>query len=214
MREAVVRNADRNDLDGVLEVERCWPVEQRAGREKFASRLERFPEGFFVAECEGRIVGAITSCPVRYEPGRPEAFPSWSHATNDGFIHPPGVVRDANALYIISNGIVKEHRRSGLRERLVGAQLDLARKRGLRFALTGAMLPGYDAYCREHGELPARDYAYRTREDGAPVDPTLRKLGALGLLLPSPEHVIPDYYPSPESRDHGALLVYENPDAL
>ena len=35
----------------------------------------------------------------------------------------------------------------------------------------------------------------------------LRKLEQLGLRLPDERHVIPGYYPSPESRDHAALLV-------
>ena len=72
--------------------------------------------------------------------------------------------------------------------------------------LTGAMLPGYDAYCKEHGEVPAARYA-ALRRDGVPVDPTVRKLEAEGLRLPAADHVIENYYPSPPSRDYGVLLV-------
>ncbi|MFH1690359.1 MAG: hypothetical protein ABIE42_09005 [Candidatus Eisenbacteria bacterium] len=68
-------------------------------------------------------------------------------------------------------------------------------------------MPGYDRFCRENGEIPAREYAFLKRE-GKLIDPTLSRLASLGLVLPDERHVIAGFYVSPESRDYGALLVH------
>lgn len=207
--QVTIRNATAKDLDGVMAVEADWPEDQRAPREKFVSRLERFPRGFFLAIANDCIVAVSTSTLTRYDPDRLEPFRSWERCTNDGYLHPLGDAREYNALFIVSNGILKTHRGTGVREALVSAHLDLSRKLGMAYTVTGAMLPGFDAYCREHGEIPVETYAFLVR-DGVPVDPTLRKLASLGLVLPDARHLIPGYYRSPESRDYGALLVCRN----
>jgi ribosomal protein S18 acetylase RimI-like enzyme len=208
--QARIRNAGLNDLPAIVAVEEAvWPADARASSEQFASRLEHFPEGFLVAEAGQRIVAVCTSCLIHYDPGQVDQYTSWSKLTNNGFLSPLEQITDPNAVYIVSNGILPEYRRKGLREMLVGAQIDLSRRLQMDYAVTGAMLPGYDAWCREHGDVPAREYAF-TEHDGVPVDPTLRKLGALGLKLPGVEHVIPGYYPNQQSRDYGVLLVCKN----
>lgn len=208
--QARVRNAGPDDLSAIVAVEEAvWPAGARASQEQFASRLEHFPEGFLVAEAENHIVAVCTSCLIHYDPGQVDQYTSWSKLTNNGFLFPKGQIADPNAVYIVSNGILPEYRRKGLRELLVGAQIDLARRLPVDYTVTGAMLPGYDAWCREHGDVPAREYAF-LESDGVPVDPTLRKLGALGLKLPGSEHVIPGYYPNQQSRDYGVLLVCKN----
>lgn len=211
MARLIIRNATEDDLDGVMEVEADWPKDQRAPREKFVSRLERFPRGFFLAIADDRIVGVSTGTLTRYDPGDLAPFKSWELCTNDGYLYPLGDSGQYNALYIVSNGIRKTHRGTGVREALINAHLVLSRSLGMAYTVTGAMLPGFDAHCREHGEMPVWDYAFLSR-DGAPVDPTLRKLAKLGLVLPDARHMIPGYYHSPESRNYGALLVCRNED--
>ncbi|MCC6354898.1 MAG: hypothetical protein IT577_13500 [Verrucomicrobiae bacterium] len=206
MARVIIRNATEDDLDGVMAVEDEWPEDQRAPREKFVSRLKIFPRGFFLAVADGRIVGVSTSTVTRYDPDDLGPFRTWERCTNDGFLYPLGDMADYNALYIVSNGIRKSHRGTGVREALIRAHVDLTRRMGLAYTVTGAMLPGFDAHCRERGDTPVEAYAFLTR-DGVPVDPTLRKLASLGLVLPDARHLIPGYYHSPESRDYGALLV-------
>ena len=75
------------------------------------------------------------------------------------------------------------------------------------------MIPGYDRFCRENGEIPAGEYAF-LRRDGELVDPTLRRLASLGLILPDERHVIEGFYVSPESRNYGALLVHRTPELI
>ncbi|NND45646.1 MAG: hypothetical protein HKN58_10005 [Xanthomonadales bacterium] len=208
MTEFKVRTATPADLPGIMGVEACWPEDQRATPQVFETRMQRFADGVFVTEVAGQVVGVTTSCPCHYEPLRVHEFIDWDHVTNRGLFPEPGSVKNPNALYIVSSGIMPAHRRSGIREAHLQAHFDLARRLDMAWVLTGAMLPGYDRYCREHGDIAAEDYA-RLKSGGDFVDPTIRKLAAQGMVLPGPDHVIADYYPSPESRDYGVLLVRE-----
>ena len=149
-----IRNAVEADLDGVMAVEAEWPEEQRAPREKFESRLERFPEGFFVVEADGGIVAVSTSTLTTYDPDDLGQFRTWEGCTNDGYLHPLGDRSDYNAYYIVSSGIRKAYRQGGIREALILSHLANAARLGLEFTVTGAMMPGYDRYCLEHGEIP------------------------------------------------------------
>ena len=93
-----IRNASLKDLDQIMEVELSWPEGERAPREKFIARLEKFPRGFFAAESDGRIVATLTSCPLRYEQAEVGLLRNWDVVTNCGFLHdegshPSGVIR-------------------------------------------------------------------------------------------------------------------------
>ncbi len=202
-----VRNANENDLEGVMRAEQHWPREQRGSIEKFQSRLNRFPQGFFVTEAAGEIVAVSTSTLVNYCPDDLSKFQSWEICTNDGFLFPIQDIRDYNALFIVSEGIVKSFRRKGIREAMSRAQIGLANRLGMEYTIIGAMLPGYDAFCRKHGETEVSKYAV-LKKNGRFIDPTLRKLHTLGFELPDASHLIKDYYPSPESRNYGPLLVH------
>ena len=103
-----------------------------------------------------------------------------------------------------------EARSLGIREALIQTHLNLAKKLKKQYVVTGAMIPGYDAYCNEMGDVPASEYAFILK-DGKPIDPTLKKLKSLGLELPNPSHIISNFYQSVASRDHGALLVCDIP---
>lgn len=206
-----IRIAGESDLDGVMAVEAEWPEDQRAPREKFESRLAIFPEGFFVVDADDGIVAVSTSTLTNYSPDDLGRFRTWEDCTNNGYLHPLSERSEYNAYYIVSSGIRKAYRRKGIREELIRTHLANAWRLGLDHVVTGAMIPGYDSFCRKNGEVPAREYAFLRRKDGELVDPTLRKLGSLGLVLPDERHVIEGFYVSPESRDHGALLVHSRP---
>jgi hypothetical protein len=206
--DVVVRNAAAADLDGIMAVEEDWPAEQRAPRSKFESRLERFPEGVFVAEVDGRVVGVTTSCLIRYDAEHAGRFTSWDAVTNDGWLRPREEVEDANALYVVSTGIMKAYRGLRIFPKLFGAQVELTEELGLDYCVTGAILEGYAAWCREHGDVDARTYALTTR-DGVYVDPLLRKLQRLGLAVPDERHVVPEYFASEDAHDWSAIMVAE-----
>lgn len=206
-----IRNATKADLDDLMMVEQAWPPDQRATANQFVSRLERFPEGFWVGESGDAIVGLTTSCQLHYDPDDLTHFSSWNKATNNGYLYPQHKVAFPNALYVVSTVIVKEFRGRGLFEAFFEKHKEVAVMFGLAYSLTGAMLPGYNAYCREHGEISAYQYA-SLRKNGRPVDPLINKLAAVGFEIPDQQHLMANYYQSMESRNYAALLVYHNRD--
>ena len=58
-----IRNVQPSDLDAVTELEAAtFPAAEAASRAAFAYRIAAFPERFFVAEADGRIIGLVNGC--------------------------------------------------------------------------------------------------------------------------------------------------------
>ncbi|MTI71838.1 MAG: GNAT family N-acetyltransferase [Firmicutes bacterium] len=57
-----IRNVLTEDLDSVTQIENtCFPSKEAAPREVFKERISTFPEGFFVAELDNKVIGFINS---------------------------------------------------------------------------------------------------------------------------------------------------------
>lgn len=202
----VIRNATPQDLDQILQVEQNWPETARAPREKFIVRLQKFPDGFFVAEQDEQLLATITACPLHYDPAQPGKLKDWGAVTNQGFFHDIGPFTEYNSLYIVSGVIDSRHRGGDLFESMVAREVRLARELGFAYVLAGAVLPGYARYCEKHGALPAADYVF-LRHGQHWVDPLLDLYARIGFTVPDRQHVIKDYFPDAASRDHAALVV-------
>jgi ribosomal protein S18 acetylase RimI-like enzyme len=62
MDKIIVRNVLPRDLDECFLVETSgFPPEEAASRETIQLRIETFPEGFLVAQVDGRVVGMLNS---------------------------------------------------------------------------------------------------------------------------------------------------------
>jgi len=203
-----IRTASLDDLDGIMDAEKDWPEGQRAGRDKFVARLEKFGEGLFVAEMDGRIVATSSSCLMHYDPAHPEKCKSWDAVTNNGYIWRRDEIENPNALYIAAIGIKKEYRAHGLFQKFALAQVALAEKLRLPYVVAGPVLPRYDAYCKEHGEIPAEEYAFKKAGQRL-VDPLLEIWRGINFFVPDGKHVIQNYYEDAKSRHYSALVVYE-----
>lgn len=202
MGEIVVRNASFEDLPFIIELEnRIWPEGTRAPREKFEKRLTVFPEGFFLAFRNSRLIGASTSQMIHYS--SEETIESWEKVTDNGFIERTNNPR-GNALYIVSLGALS---RSGGGSALLARQKELAREKGLAYLILGARIPGYDAYCRKEGEVSIEDYAALKREDSQPYDDELRFYIRNGLKI---EKIVSKYMEDDaESRNYGAIMTWD-----
>ena len=204
------RNAVRADLDGILAVEQSWPESSRAGADKFMARLERFPQGFFVASVmeagRERLVATLTSMPLHYDPAHLQAFGGWDAVTNRGYLFPAMDLARCNAIYIVSGVIDTAHHGLNLFGPGVLLEVALAKRLGLRYVIGGAVLPGYKRHCERHGPLDA--YAYcRRRRGTALTDPLLAMYESIGFSVPDARHVIPEYYPDDASKNYAALVV-------
>ncbi len=68
MSEIIIRNVLPQDLDECFLVEISgFPPEEAATRETIQRRIDTFPQGFFVAVSDGRIVGMLNSASTNKE---------------------------------------------------------------------------------------------------------------------------------------------------
>ncbi len=204
--EITVRNATPADLDEVMRVEReAWPPEIQAPREKFESRMKIFPQGFYVAFHNDKMVGVTTSEIIRYDgKNHPK---TWMDVTDNGWIR---MTHDAggNALYVVSVGASLQGK--GVGSKLVEAQKELVKKLELDCLILGARCPDY--HNSDFDNVPADKYIRMAREDKQPVDKEIRFYTRCGLNAVT---AMPDYMgkgEDRESRDYGVIMVWKNPE--
>ncbi|OGH15034.1 MAG: hypothetical protein A3H50_01125 [Candidatus Levybacteria bacterium RIFCSPLOWO2_02_FULL_37_10] len=203
--------ANKDDfLEQVMKVERsAWPPELQASKSKFESRFNIFPQGFFVVRLDGKIKGVTTSQITAYDESSTH---TWDEITDNGMIektHSP----QGNALYVVSVGVGADTQRGGVGGKLVQLQLELAKKLGLKYLFLGARIPGYDAYCKENGNIPPKqyvDFKKQTDKGLEAVDPEIRFYERQGL---HPAKIIPNFEPDVQSRDYGVVMLWKNPQA-
>ena len=194
-------------MDAIMHLEQDWPEYQRATRDKMLARLEKFPKGVLVLERDGEIVATQTSFPMRYSRDDLTRMKSWGDVTNHGYL-PDIDMKTANALYIVSGVIRKDVRGTKAFNVMIQGPLEVAQSFGLDCVLTGAVMPGYDAYCSRHGEMKAGDYAF-LKLNGCLADPFLELYRGHGFMVPDRNHIIENYYPDLPSRNYGAIVVRE-----
>ena len=203
-----IRNAIPSDISAILNVESSWGESSRAGEDKFLSRMDKFPQGFFLA-CTGSatedVVATITSVPLVYQHETLAGFKNWDAVTHKGYLSAPALDQ-CNALYIVSGVIASSYRGQNIFAPMVLQEVALAQRMGLRYVLAGAVLPGYLKFCQQNGECDASDYCVRRRGQHL-LDPLLAMYESIGFSVPDARHVIPNYYPDEASRDFGALVV-------
>jgi len=197
-----IRNTREDELDKVVKLENTiWPEGTRASREKFENRLRIFPQGFFSAFRNNEMIGVSTSEIINYDPQNPPI--SWESITDNGFIRDTHN-SSGNALYVVSIGAIS---RSGAGSALLQAQKKLKQELNLQYLVLGARIPGYDAYCRENGDIPIQDYVILKREDGELLDPELRFYTRNGLSI---SKIMPNYMEDDkESRNFGAIVYFQ-----
>lgn len=122
MTDIVIRNAKAQDLEAITAVEAaCFPAAEAASRESFRHRLETFPESFFVAEHDGRIIGFINGCVTNEKTIRDEMY-------EDSSLHDPKGAYQS----IFGLDVLLEYRCHGLAAELMEHMIKDSRKKGRR----------------------------------------------------------------------------------
>jgi hypothetical protein len=207
----IIREVRPDDLPALLKLEESWPPGERATEQQLRTRIERYPQGFLVAARDtapAELIGSATSCPIDYDPAHPERIVSWNHASNEGLGPENSASMRTETLYLISSVVRTEDRGGEVYGEILKHLCQRALALGYSRILSGAVMPGYDAYCRKHGEIPAADYALMQR-GARPLDPFLRVLATFGFVVPDARHIAADYYPDEPSRCYAALVVKE-----
>ena len=204
-----IRPATRADLPAIMELETHWPEGQRALRDQFEARLDKFPDGFLLACADdGALAGSMTAYPIRYDPACPERIGDWKAVTNNGYIRTPAEVPGANALYLVSAVVHTDYRGRDVFTRMARAAIDVARSHGLPYVAAGAVIPGYHRYVAKHGPISAPEYVF-TRKGQRLVDPFIDQYRRIGFFVPDQRHVLSEYYDDSDSENHAAFVVHQ-----
>lgn len=118
--EFLIREVCLKDLDQVTAVEAiCFPAAEAAARGSFKERIAAFPESFFVAEADERIIGFINGCSTDSQVIYDELF----HNTQG---HRP----DGKNLAVFGLDVVPEYRKQGIAIALMENFIKVAKNNG------------------------------------------------------------------------------------
>lgn len=120
MEDMIIRRVRPEDLDAVTEVEAvCFPAAEAAGRAAFESRIRTFPESFFVAEKDGRVIGFINGCVTGSRTICDEMFEDAGYHREDGAYQS-----------IFGLDVIPEYQHRGYASRLMRHLINDAREKG------------------------------------------------------------------------------------
>jgi len=203
-----IRNAEDRDIGQLVRVDReafsGLPEYLFFTKDHFRAWLEVFPEGFFVACLEERVIGYASVQIIRYDLDNPVA--TWCEATDSGFIrktHNPC----GNAVYGVS--ICVSGHASGAR---IGKKLMFAgirRFSAMKHIQYGVVVSRVPGYYKVVDQIPIQKYVFGTRESGRPIDPLLNFYVGCGFRI---ARVMSDYIEDPPSRNYGVLMAFSNPN--
>ncbi|WP_113672291.1 GNAT family N-acetyltransferase [Vallitalea guaymasensis] len=126
-----IRQVRKEDLYAIIEIEAiCFPAAEAADKKSIASRIDTFPESFFVAEKDDRIVGFINGAVTNERTIRDEMF-------EDAGLH----INDGAYQSIFGLDVIPEYQHQGIAGRL------------MRHLINDAMIKGRKGLiltCKEH----------------------------------------------------------------
>ena len=103
-----IRQVNKNDIDVCYRIESACYTSDGATREKILKRIMLFPEGFLIAESEGKIIGLINSTSTDKEDITEESL-------KDMVCH----VKDGRNMVIFSIAVLPEFQRNGISKQLM-----------------------------------------------------------------------------------------------
>jgi GNAT superfamily N-acetyltransferase len=201
--EVQVRQMVPADLEAVRTLQRqVYPNFQPYTIEQLQNHLRVFPEGQFVAELEGRIVGAAGTLIILWDDYGPDH--DWTEVTGGGSFgtHNP----DGFTLYGAEVFVDLSIRRKGVGQKLYKVRRDLCRQLNLKRIIAGGRLPHYHKYA---AQMSPHLYAMKVIW-GDIYDPVLRfQLNQGFQYCQIIEHYLLGDF---DSREYAALICWLNPD--
>jgi len=161
-------------------------------------QINNFPEGQFVAEYEGAIVGHCASMIVTSaEAFRPH---NWEQISNGGYGRPPS--EDGDLIYGFEVCVDPEFRRLRIGQRLYRKRKELCQDLELNGIVFAGRMPGFARHKRRFPD--PNDYL------AAVIDKKVRD-SVISFQLSEgyePRGILPDYLPSDRESGGNAVLMY------
>jgi predicted amidohydrolase/GNAT superfamily N-acetyltransferase len=202
-----IRRATKDDIPTLMKLNiAAYPVlaDENVvwGASHLASHMRVFPQGQFVAEVDGKIVGAASTLVVNLG-SNPLRHHTWSGITDSGYFTSHDLQGDT--LYGADIYVHPDARGLGVGAALYETRRQLCRKLNKRRILAGGRLWNYS---EQADTMSAHEYAQRV------VAGELKDL-VLSFQLREGFHlrdVMPNYLRDPQSRNYASLIEWLNPD--
>lgn len=118
--DITIRRASIEDLYAVAKVETsCFPETEAATRVSLEQRIKIFPESFFVAEIEGKIIGFINGCIINETVIYDELY-------KDSTLHIP----DGDYQTIFGLDVIEDYRKQGIAAQLMNYMIEVSKVAG------------------------------------------------------------------------------------
>lgn len=199
----IIRQMELTDIDEILAIQDvCFPGMDPWEREHLHSHISIFPEGQFVAELDGVIIGSCSSLLINFD--EYDDRHSWNDITDNGYItnHDP----QGYNLYGIEVMVHPEYRRMKVGQRLYEARKELARMLNLKSIIIGGRIPNYHLYA---SDMSAREYVDAVIRHKI-YDPVLsfQIMSDFTLMRINPNYLMDDI----ASRKYATLMEWNNVD--
>jgi len=199
----IVRNAETADIPGIMAVsERVYGPGMGYGQSEILGQINRFHDGQFVAEYEGRIVGYCATFMIASDVAlKPH---TWLEITGAGFAarHDP----DGDMLYGMDVMVHPDYRRLRIGERFYRVRKDLCQWLELKGIVFGGRMPGYARHAKEYPN--PQDYIDAVLEQKL-KDPVINFQLRQGF---KPIGVMRNYLiGDAQSKDCATHMLWENP---
>ena len=201
----IIRKMEYEDIPQIVELQKkSFPSMAAEGvywkPEQLKSHLKIFPEGQFVAEYNGKIVGSCSSLIVSLE--QEYQNHSWMEICGDSHLknHDP----KGDTLYGADVSAHPDFRRLGIATKLYDARKNLAVKLNLRRIIAGGRLVNYCDYAKE---LTPEEYVKKVKrhEIREPVLTFQIKNGFKFIKI------LPNYMKDPRSLNYATFIEWKNP---
>ena len=202
----ITRTMTREDIPNIVELQKvAFPYMAAEGvywkPDQLESHLKVFPEGQFVAEYHGKIIGSCSSLIITLEPEYKEH--TWKEACGDSFFkgHNP----NGDSLYGADVSAHPDYRRLGVATKLYGARKALAINLNLRRIIAGGRLFNYCDYAKE---LTPIEYVKKVKKHEI-KEPVLTFQIRNGFKFIK---ILPNYMKDPRSLNYATFIEWKNPN--
>ncbi len=201
--QLTIRTASLKDIKGIINlVEKAYPTMETYKTSEVRGQISNFPEGQFVVESEGEIVGYAASFIIKEK--RALTPYSWMEITGGGY----GSQHNPNGDWLYGTDVCVDPTRRRLRigERLYDARKALCESYELKGIMFGGRMPGWG---KRKKKFPDQMEYIAAVRDKKVIDSVVNFQLRQGF---EPVQIIPNYLPEdPASGGNAVLMRWYNP---
>jgi len=202
--DVTIRQWQKEDIPHIVDCEKAaypeFPESELCTERHYQMQFETFPDGQFLAEIQGKVVGFATSLIVLLDDDIWYAYDEITGADTFNTHDPSG-----DTLYGADIAVHPDYRGRGIARMLYVERKHLMRRYNLRRMVAGGRIPGY---IKHAGRLTPEEYVEAVKV-GELKDPALNAHLKAGYDVRA---VHMDYLPDSASLNYATFLEMQNPD--